>query len=94
MADQNSTEEFVTGDEIEPDESQTPTEFVGEELLTPEQIAHRMGIPAARVREWIDSGLLTPIRDGSVERIKRSELNRVGNPDDKASRNFEKEHEE
>ncbi len=92
MADQNSTEEFVTGDEIEPDESRTPTEFAREELLTPEQIALQMGIPATRVREWIDSGLLTPIRDGSVERIKRSELRRVGNPDDEASDNFEKEH--
>lgn len=94
MADQNSNEEFVTGDEIEPDESRTPTEFATEELLTPEQIALQMGVPATRVREWIDSGLLTPIRDGSVERIKRSELSRVGNPDDKASDNFEKEHEQ
>ncbi len=92
MAQDNSSEEFVTGDEIEPDESRTPTEFATEELLTPEQIALQMGIPATRVREWIDSGLLTPIRDGSVERIKRSELRRVGNPDDKASDNFEKEH--
>ncbi len=93
MADQNSTDEFVTGDEIEPDESRTPTEFAREEFLTPEQIALQMGVPATRVREWIDSGLLTPIRDGSVERIKRSELHRVGNPDDEASREFEKEHE-
>jgi excisionase family DNA binding protein len=93
MAQDNSSEEFVTGDEIEPDESRTPTEFSREELLTPEQIALQMGVPATRVREWIDSGLLTPVRDGSVERVKRSELHRVGNPDDKASGNFEKEHE-
>jgi excisionase family DNA binding protein len=92
MAQQNSSDEFVTGDEIEPDESRTPAEFAREELLTPEQIALQMGVSALRVREWIDSGLLTPIRDGSVERIKRSELHRVGNPDDKAARNFEKEH--
>jgi excisionase family DNA binding protein len=94
MADQNDTEEFVTGDEIEPDESRTPTEFAREELLTPEQIALQMGVAATRVREWIDSGLLTPIRDGSVERIKRSELRRVGNPDDAASDNFAKEHDQ
>jgi excisionase family DNA binding protein len=93
MAEQNTDEIFVTGDDIEPDESRTPTEFAREELLTPEQIALQMGVSAVRVREWIDSGLLTPIRDGSIERIKRSELNRIGNPDDKAARKFEKEHE-
>jgi excisionase family DNA binding protein len=82
----------VLGDEIEPDESRTPAEFADEEMLTLEQVAHRMGCSATRVREWIASGMLTPVAEGSVERIRRSEVERIGNPDDQASREFEQDH--
>ncbi len=47
-----------------------------------------------RVREWIAEGILTPQYFGSVERIQRSELDRVGNPDQNGAREFEKDHEE
>lgn len=83
---------IVLGDEIEPDESRTPAEFAREELMTLEQVAHRMNCSAVQVREWIASGMLSPIRDGSIERVKRSEVNRIGNPDDGAAKAFEKEH--
>jgi hypothetical protein len=85
-------EEIVAGDEIEPDESQTPVEFAREEWLTIDQVAGHFGVPAVRVREWIAEGILTPQLHGSIERIKRSELHRIGNPDDDAAREFEKDH--
>ena len=85
-------DELVTGDEVEPDESQTPIEFAREEWLTIDQVAGHFGVPAVRVREWIAAGMLTPELHGSIERIKRSELNRIGNPDEGAAKEFEKEH--
>ena len=92
MTDKNQNEGFVIGDEIEPDESRTPAEFAREELLTIEQVAHELNCSAIQVREWIASGMLTPIAEGSVERIKRSELRRLGDPQQRAARKFEKEH--
>ena len=85
-------ENYVTGDNIEPDESRTPAEFAREEWMTVAQVAKHFGVPAARVREWIASGLLTAEPSGCVERIKRSEINRIGNPDEGAAKEFEKEH--
>ncbi|HEX8834373.1 MAG TPA: helix-turn-helix domain-containing protein [Abditibacteriaceae bacterium] len=84
--------QFVQGDGIEPDESRTPAEFADDELLTFEQVALRMNCSATQVREWVSSGLLTPIPGGSIERIRRSELERVGNPTEEAADSFEDEH--
>ena len=93
MADkQKQTEETVTGAGIEPDESRTPLEFAHDELLTLEQVAKQMTCSAAQVRDWIASGMLTPVADGSIQRIRRGELNRIGNPDDGAARAFERDH--
>ena len=85
-------ENIVTGEDIEPDESRTPVEFAHQEWMTIDQVAKHFGVPAARVREWIAEGMLTPELHGSIERIKRSELNRIGNPDEGAAKEFEKEH--
>lgn len=85
---------IVLGDEIEPDESRTHAEFADDELMTPEQVAHRFHCSAIQVREWISTGMLTPVRDGSIERIRRSEVERIGNPDDEAAKAFEGEHSE
>jgi excisionase family DNA binding protein len=86
-------EEVVTGDEIEPDESRTPVQFAREEWLTVDQAARHFGVPTVRVRAWIAAGMLTPELHGSIERIKRSELHKIGNPDDDAAKEFEKDHE-
>ena len=86
-------DDLVTGDEIEPDESQTPVEFAREEWLTIDQVARHFEVPAVRVREWIAAGMLTPELHGSIERIKRSEMRRIGNPDEDAAKEFEKDHE-
>ncbi|MDF2439913.1 MAG: hypothetical protein JWN98_897 [Abditibacteriota bacterium] len=88
----NQTSEFVTGDNIEPDESRTPVEFADEEWLSLDGVAKYFGVPATRVREWIAGGLLSTEPGGSIERIARSEIERIGNPDDVASREFESEH--
>ena len=90
MADETSN--IVTGDEIEPDESHTPTEFARGEELTIEQAAQHLGYSTLQIRDWITSGMLTPIPDGSIQRLKKSELNRIGDPDESAARKFEKEH--
>ncbi len=86
MTDEN----IVLGDEIEPDESRTPQEFARDEMLTIEQAAIRVGCPAARIREWISSGQLQTQSEGSIQRISRRELDRLGNPDDKAAQAFER----
>src|SRR5687768_12707340 len=93
-AEQDTTQqdEFVTGDSIEPDESRTPQEFANDEWLTLDQVAHRMGVSATQVREWVDGGQLTPQAFGSIEKVKRSEIDRIGNPDDGAAQEFEKDH--
>lgn len=91
-ASENAPENIVTGDDIEPDESRTPVEFARDEMLTVEQVARQMNCSTVQVREWIAAGMLTPVADGSIQRVKRSELNRIGNPDDGAAREFEKEH--
>ena len=83
---------IVTGEDIEPDESRTPTEFANHEWLTIEQVARRFDVPAARVREWIANGMLTPEPGGSIERVRRSEVNKIGNPDTGAAKAFEKAH--
>lgn len=88
----DDTQNFVTGENIEPDESRTPTEFANDEWMTIEQVAKRFGCSALRVREWIASGLLTPEPSGSIERIHRSEVNKIGNPDEGAAKAFEKAH--
>ena len=88
----DGNENLVVGEDIEPDESRTPAEFSHQEHMTIDQVAKHFGVPAARVREWIAAGLLTPEPQGSIERIKRSELNRIGNPDQGAAKEFEKEH--
>jgi len=93
MADEQN-ETVVTGDSIEPDESRTPTEFAHEEWMSVDQVARHFGVPATRVREWIASGMLTPEPYGSIERIKRSEVRKIGNPDDGAAKAFEKDHKE
>ncbi|MDQ3814554.1 MAG: helix-turn-helix domain-containing protein [Armatimonadota bacterium] len=90
MDEQNQN--TVTGDNIEPDESRTPTEFARDEWMTVEQVAKHFGVPAARVREWIAAGMLTPEPSGSIQRIRRSELNKIGNPDEGAAKEFEKDH--
>ena len=76
----DATAGIVTGDEIEPDESRMPAEFAREEYLTVEQVAKACGCSTVQVREWLASGLLSAQRSGSIERIKRSELNRLRNP--------------
>ena len=85
-------DEFVLGDNIEPDESRTPQEFAQDEWLSVDQVAHRMGVSATQVREWVDGGQLTPQSLGSVEKVKRSEVDRLGNPSDGAALEFENEH--
>jgi len=85
-------EEFVVGDSIEPDESRTPQEFARDEWLTLDQVAHRMGVPATQVRDWVNNGQLTSETFGSIEKYKRSEVDRLGNPNEGAAQEFEKEH--
>ena len=82
----------VEGDETEPDASRTPEEFADEEMMTVEQAANFLQVPATRVRGFIEDGTLATHAEGSVERIKRSEVNRIGNPDDGAAKEFEKDH--
>ena len=82
-------ENVVLGDNIEPDESRTPAEFADEEMLTIEQVAIRLGCSATQVREWISSGQLQAVPDGSVERVRRTDVDKIGNPDDSAAKNFE-----
>lgn len=80
---------IVLGDEIEPDESRTPQEFADDEMLTIEQVAIRLNCSATQVREWISSGQLQAKNEGSIERVSRREVDRIGNPDDKAAQAFE-----
>jgi excisionase family DNA binding protein len=85
-----NNENIVTGDGIEPDESRTPAEFADDELLTVEQVAREMNCSAITVRDWIAQGMIRveTTLDGSGERLKRSELQRIGNPEDKAAAAF------
>ena len=76
----------------EPRDSHTQTDFTDEEWMTIDQVAEHFGCPASRVREWIANGVLTPQASGSIERIQRSELDRVGNVDQAAAQEFEKDH--
>lgn len=86
--------EFVSGDNIEADESRTPIEFADEEWMTLDQVAKYFGVPATRVREWIDGGMFSTESGGSIERIARTEIERVGNPDDVATREFRRDHDD
>jgi hypothetical protein len=79
-------------DILQPDESRTPTEFADEEWLSLEQVALRMNCSATQVREWIASGQLTPEANGSIERVRRSEIERLGSPTESAADAFEKQH--
>ena len=92
MKPQETNEEFVSGDNLEPDESRTPLEFADEEWMTLDAVAKYFGVPATRVREWVSGGMFSTEPGGSIERIARSEIERVGNPDDVASREYEIEH--
>lgn len=82
-------EKIVLGDEIEPDESRTPQEFARDEMLTIEQVALRLNCSATQVRDWISAGQLQAHNEGSIERVSRREVDRIGNPDDKAAQAFE-----
>lgn len=90
--DAEQQDEFVVGDSIEPDESRTPQEFARDEWLTLDQVAHRMGVSAPQVRDWVNGGQLNPQTFGSIDKVKRSEVDRLGNPNDGAAQEFEKEH--
>ena len=85
------TPSYVIGDSIEPDESRTPEEFATDESLTFEQVAKTLGCSTIQVRNWVHSGMLTAEAAGSIERIRRSELSRVGDPDERAAQAFERE---
>ncbi|HVF10324.1 MAG TPA: helix-turn-helix domain-containing protein [Abditibacteriaceae bacterium] len=85
-------ENIVSGEITGPEDAHTQTDFADDEWMTIDQAAEHFGCPAARVREWIASGVLTTQPSGSIERIKRSELGRVGNPDAGAAQEFEKDH--
>ena len=82
----------VAGGEIAPQDQHTQAGFADEEWMTIEQVAEHFGCSAVRVREWITSGMLTPQPFGSIERIKRSEVELIGNPDEGAAEAFEKNH--
>ncbi len=93
MATENvNTEGFVTGEDIEPDESRTPTEFADEEWMSLDQVANYFQVPATRVREWVSNGMFAVEPHGSIERIKRTDIERIGNPDDNAAQEFESDH--
>lgn len=83
---------YVAAEDIEPDESQTPAEFADEEWLTLDQVAAHYGCSVVQVREYIAQGLLTPIPAGSIERIARSEIERLGDPTAQGAREFEADH--
>ncbi|MBV9868251.1 MAG: helix-turn-helix domain-containing protein [Abitibacteriaceae bacterium] len=91
---ENPTDNIVTGEDIEPDESRTPTEFASGEWMSLEQVAKHFGCSAIQVRDWVASGMLTPEPFGSTERVRRSEVMKIGNPDAGAAKEFEKEHQE
>jgi excisionase family DNA binding protein len=79
-------------DALEPDESRTPAEFAEEEWLTVEQAARRLNCPAAQVRDWIAGGQLTAEATGSIERVRRTEIDRLGNPTHSGAVEFENRH--
>jgi hypothetical protein len=84
--------QHVAGENIEPDESQTPAEFAGEEWMTLDQVAAHYGCSVVQVREYIEQGQLTPVAAGSIQRIARSEVERLGDPTAQGAREFEAEH--
>jgi hypothetical protein len=81
----------TTGETNEPQDAHAQTDF-DDEWMTIDQVAEHFGCPAARVREWIASGVLTPQPSGSIERIQRRELDRVGNLEQNAAAQFEEDH--
>lgn len=83
---------IVEGDEAEADESRTPPQFADEELFTVEQAAMYSNVPATTVRDWIETGMLAAQAQGSIQRVRRSDLERLGNPDQSAAQQFEAEH--
>jgi len=87
-----NNEDIVTGENIEPRDAHTQTDFADDEWMTIDQVAEHFHCPAARVREWIASGVLTTQASGSIERIQRRELSRVEDLDKDAAAQFEAEH--
>jgi hypothetical protein len=85
-------QEFVTGDNLEPDESRTPVEFAEEEWMSLDQVANYFQVAATRVREWVAGGIFQTEPHGSIERIRRSDIERIGNPDEVAAKEFEADH--
>lgn len=78
--------------EVEVEAHAQANEFDDDAWLTIEQVAKHFNCPPARVREWIAQGLLTPQPFGSIERIKRNELDLIGNHEVEAAQEFEKDH--
>jgi len=92
MARSNSSDDFMTAPAPRPQDDHTQADFAPDEWMTLEQVAEHFGVPAARVRQWIADGLLNTDYAGSVERVRRSELDHVGNPEAAAAARFEEEH--
>lgn len=74
-----------------PTDAHPQSAFDDDEWLTIDQVASYLSCPPMRVREWIASGLLTAQPFGSIERIRKSELDAIGNPDDGAAAKFEQQ---
>lgn len=55
----------------------TPTES----LLTPKDIAAQFGVAPATVYRWIKAGQVPSVRVGRTVRVKRTDLDRILNPD-------------
>lgn len=68
------------------------TEYTDDELVTIDEAAKIMNCPASRIREWISSGQLVAEPAGSIERVRRGELHRLGDPDKTGAKEFEKKH--
>ena len=52
-----------------------------DDLLTPRQIADYIGVTDTTVYRWIKNGQLAAVRIGGTVRVKRTDLDRVLNPD-------------
>jgi hypothetical protein len=92
MSDTTDNETSLLGDEGGPYVGHTALDDTEDDWMTQEQVARHLGVTAIRVREWIESGMLTPQVFGSIEKVRRSEVDTLGNPDDSAAEEFEKDH--
>lgn len=52
-----------------------------ESLLTAGQIADQFGVTPTTVYRWIKEGKVRGVRVGGIVRVKRSDLDRILNPD-------------